>query len=352
MSGTHGRPVLAVLEGTRPAEGLEALEGRMIVRRAGPEDFPTALAGADAALLWDFFSPVAADQLSAPDVLETLRWVHVPSAGVDQVLTPGLVHGPVTVTNAVGIFDLPIAEYVLGCVLAHVKELFLTRKQQDEGLWATRETAQLAGTRALVIGAGGIGRAVARLLRAVGVEVEIAARTARVDGEFGWVHGIERLPGLVSGHEVIVAVLPSTPRTQGLISSEVIEAFDHGSFFVNVGRGATIDEGALLRALESGRLSGAALDVFRQEPLPADHPLRDMPHVFVSPHMSSRVAGWQERLMAQFLENCERWLAGAPLQGVIDKKSGHGATVRPRSRGRPRSGAPQLSTGAGADGTP
>lgn len=280
-----------------------------------------ALRGAPALLLWDFFSSALRDAWSGADAL---RWVHVAAAGVDAMLFDELRDSDVVLTNAHGTFDQPIAEYVAAAILAHDKLLHESAALQRAGQWRHRETTRTAGSRALVIGTGGIGRATARLLRALGMDVRGGGRTARQDDpDFGCVVPTDALADHVGWADHVVLIAPLTEATRGVLDARVLGAMKPSAHLINVGRGALLDEDALLAALRAGRPSAATLDVFTTEPLPAGHPFWGMDNVHVSPHMCGDVVGWREELAEQFHDNLRRWVAGEQLRNVVDKRLGY-----------------------------
>lgn len=314
--------VLCGADQDRPA-GLDALADRAVIDLTDADGLADALPGADALFVWDFFSPAVRGAWPHAD---RLRWVHVASAGVDAILFDDLIDSDVVLTNARGVFDQPIAEYVLAMILAQAKQLYVSRALQQRRQWQHRETRSIAGQRVLVIGTGGIGRAIARLLRAVGMEVRGAGRTQREqDPDFGTVVASADLTEHVGDVDHLVMVAPLTPQTTGMINSEVLAAIKPGAHLINVGRGPSVDEDALLDALRSGRLGAASLDVFCTEPLPAEHPFWAMENVVISPHLSGDTEGWTDRLAAQFVDIAERWLADRPLINVVDKERGYSA---------------------------
>ncbi len=233
-----------------------------------------------------------------------------------------MIEADVEVTNAAGVFERPIAEYVLACVVAHAKQLPRSAHRQRRGEWAQRETADLADRRVVVLGAGAIGREVRRLLGAIGMHVTLVGRTARATAE-GPVQAPADLPDVLAEADVFVVALPLTAETHGIVDDRLLRTLPASCLFVNVGRGLTVDEVALSRALREGRLAAAALDAFAVEPLPADSPLWSDPRVFVSPHSSSRTHGWRDRLAAQFVSQYRLWRAGLPLTAAVDKRRGY-----------------------------
>lgn len=315
------RPVVAVLEDTVPARGLDevARDADLVVTRAdGLED---ALGRADALLMWDFFSDTAAAVLAA-GVPARLRWIHVAASGVDGILSPAVRDSDVQITRAAGVFERPIAEYVLACVVAHAKQLARSAHRQGLGEWVQRETAGFTELRAVVLGAGAIGQEVRRLLGAIGIEVTLVARSAR-DTPDGPVRSLADLGDVLGAADVFIVALPLTAETRGIVDDAVLRALPASCLFVNVGRGRTVDESALTTALHEGRLAAAALDAFAIEPLPAASPLWNDPRVFVSPHSSSRTHGWRDRLAAQFVEQYRLWRSDMPFTAAVDKRRGY-----------------------------
>jgi len=280
-----------------------------------------AVRGARALVLWDFFSSAVRDVWRDADALE---WIHVTAAGVDTLLFDELRDSDVVVTNAHGVFDRPIAEYVLGAVIAQAKDSRNSFDLQHRHEWQHRETRSIAGARALVVGTGGIGREIARMLGAAGMEVRGAGRRAAADdADFGVVVASEDLATEAAWCDHLVLAAPLTPATRGLVDAAVLSAMKPDAHLVNVGRGALVDESALVSALIERSIGGATLDVFDIEPLPIDHPLWEAPNVTITAHMSGDVVGWRDTLAAQYTENVRRWLVGQPLRNVVDKKLGY-----------------------------
>lgn len=321
VRGDSARPVVAVLC-KQPADRPSGLDGLDVdFRYCTAEDLASAVRGARALLLWDFFSTAVRDVWSEATGLE---WIHVTAAGVDTLLFDELRDSDVVVTNARGVFDRPIAEYVLGAVLAHAKDGRTSFALQREHRWQHRETRAIAGARALVVGTGSIGREIARLLRVVGMQVRGAGRVARADDpDFDDVVASADLADEVGWCDHLVLAAPLTNSTRGLVDASVLSAMKPDAHLVNIGRGPLVDESALHAALRDNRIGGATLDVFDTEPLPPDHPLWDAPNVTITAHMAGDVVGWRETLTEQFADNARRWLAGEPLVNVVDKELGY-----------------------------
>lgn len=327
-------PVIAVLceRATDRPPGLDGLD--VDFRYCGADGLADAIRGARALLMWDYFSTALRDAWADAD---TLEWIHVTAAGVDTLLFDGLRDSDVVVTNARGVFDRPIAEYVLGAVIAHAKGSHASFDLQRRRTWQHRETRSVAGAHALVVGTGAIGREIARLLRAAGLTVRGAGRVARAgDPDFGDVVAAADLPAVVGWCDHLVLAAPLTDATRGLVDAAVLAAMKPDAHLVNIARGPIVDERALLAALTAGTIGGATLDVFDVEPLPSDHPLWDAPGVVITAHMSGDAVGWRDTLADQFADNVRRWLAGRPLVNVVDKTLGYvpgaglPATCKPR----------------------
>lgn len=302
-------------------EGMARVEALVDVRYATEKDLVTALPGADVLFVWDFRSTALA---TAWQVADSLRWVHAASAGVNHVLTPEVVKSDVVVTNSRGVFDEPMAEYVLGLVLALAKDLPTTLTHQRERRWQHRETERLGDRHVLVAGTGPIGRAIGRKLAAVGMTVTGIGRVARSeDPDLGKVLPMSSLSEVLPEVDYVVLAAPLTDETRGMIDAKALAAMKSTARLVNVGRGPLVVQDDLVEALSSGRLAGAALDVFVDEPLPAASTLWQLPNVIVSPHMSGDVVGWRSELVGLFVDNLSRYLDGQPLRNVVDKTRGY-----------------------------
>ncbi|MFD3500995.1 D-2-hydroxyacid dehydrogenase [Streptomyces sp. NPDC058676] len=305
-----------------PATGL--IERLADTVYATEEELPLLLPGADALMAWVTITPAIRE--SWPDNPEKApRWVHASSAGVDSFLFPALVDDPgVTLTNARGVYDQPTAEYVLGLILALAKDFPGTWEHQQRREWRPRPSDSIVGRTALIWGTGPIGRAIARLLRAVGMRVCGAGRTARThDPDFGTLHGPAGLRSGLAEADYVVLAAPLTEATRGMVDASALAAMKPGARLINVGRGGLVDEEALIHHLADGRLAGAALDVFDEEPLPARSPLWDMPGVMISPHTAGETTSEREALIEVFLDNLTRHTEGRPLRNVVDKRRGY-----------------------------
>ncbi|MBQ1090615.1 D-2-hydroxyacid dehydrogenase [Streptomyces sp. B93] len=308
-------PTLLVLDAD-PLPRLGRLTGRVRVEHTDEAGLAGRLPSADVLLVWDFTSRAVRE--AWPGEGPRPRWVHTASAGVDHLLCPELAASDTVVTNARGVFDQPIAEYVAALVLAMAKDLPRTWELQRERTWLHREGQKVAGTRAVVVGSGPIGRAITATLKALGVTTALVGRAARTG-----VHGPQDLDRLLARADWVIAAAPLTERTRGMFDARRFGVMQPSARFVNVGRGQLVVAEALAEALAKRWIAGAALDVFEREPLPPDSPLWDVPGLIVSPHMSGDTVGWRDELGVQFVEMFERWASGRPLPNVVDKQRGY-----------------------------
>jgi phosphoglycerate dehydrogenase-like enzyme len=198
---------------------------------------------------------------------------------------------------------------------------------QHQLRWQHRVTRKIQGQAALVVGTGSIGREIARLFRAVGMEVDGAGRTARPgDADFGRIHASGNLARTVQGYDYLVLAAPLTTETRGLVGAEVLNAMKPSARLINVGRGELVDTPALTGELTTGSIAGAALDVVHPEPLPEGHALWAMDNVIITPHMSGDTEDYVDDLGKLFVDNLKRFCNGEPLENVVDKALGFVST--------------------------
>lgn len=308
----------------RPAADIARL-----VEVRGVDGLEPHLDDLEAVFAWNF------DRASLLGVLPRaprLRWIQSISAGVEDLASPALATHGVVLTNAAGVYDPGLAESVLGFLLTFSARI-LEDARLEPGAWPTDGIRLLRGTTALVVGAGSIGSEVGRLLNAAGLRVRGVARTPRSsDATFASIVGPEELLAALAEADHVVNVLPITDTTRGMFDAGAFRAMRRHAVFVNIGRGATVDEPALIDALRAGRIAGAALDVFAEEPLPVESPLWRMPNVLVSPHRAGDHEGWQADVVALFVDNLRRFVAGVPLRNVVDVELGYAPGGRSERR--------------------
>ncbi|MES1953592.1 D-2-hydroxyacid dehydrogenase [Salinisphaera hydrothermalis] len=280
-----------------------------------------ALPGSRILVVTDFRT----DALEAAwEAADSLEWIHATSAGVDQLMFDALIESDIPVTNAQGIFDRNIAEYVLAQILMFAKDSANNLRYQQQHRWQHRDTETIENKRVLVVGAGSIGHSIGRLCRAAGMQVSGVARRAKAPNDvFDAIHAQDDLDSLLPEADYVVVAAPLTESTEGLFDAPRFAAMAKHARFINIGRGAIVVTEDLVAALAVDEIAGAALDVFETEPLPADHPLWDFDNVLISAHMAGDFIGWREALMEQFLDNLARWRAGESLFNEVSKRHGY-----------------------------
>ena len=267
-----------------------------------------------------------------------VEWIHSASVGVERLLTPLTLQRGIVVTNGRGVFSRPIAEYVLMMVLATARRLPALLELQRERTWQPLQGEELRDLTIGIVGFGSIGRAVASYAAAVGARVVAVRRhpergvEAEADVEEEALPATPRadlvlppsgLPDLLAQSDYVVLALPLTGGTEALIDDAALAAMKPGAWLVNVARGRLVDEAALQRALRQGRLGGAVLDAFREEPLPTTSPLYALPNVIVTPHTSWSSSRVRARSIEVFAANLARFVHGEPLHNVVDLRSGY-----------------------------
>lgn len=272
-----------------------------------------------------FASATALLSLDLPlDLIEVsphLRWVQLIGSGADLCVAAGLVGSDVQVTNAPGVSAEPIAEFVLARLLEHWKRLPEFAIAQTERDWQYQFGRRAAGRTVAIVGLGAIGGAVATLARALGMHTVGTRRSYRPgdrDARVDELRAPEDLRVLVEDVDAVVVCATGTPENENLISAAVLDAMPAHCFLVNVSRGLLVDETALVDALETGSIAGAALDVTREEPLPPDSPLWAVPNLRLSPHSSATMDGYFEAVFSIFVDNLVRYSSGQPLQHLVD----------------------------------
>jgi phosphoglycerate dehydrogenase-like enzyme len=287
---------------------------------AGIERWLGALREADVLFDVDWYAPA-----DLPRNAPKLRWVQATRSGVGEHLRrAGLDRSAIVFTNAAGVHAVPLVEFVVLGLLYFLKEVPFLRDEQARRSWVPAPTRVLAGSRVLIVGLGGLGRAVARTLSGLGVEVWGVRRSEAAPPE-----GVARLVERAALHEGLAAVdalvlaAPSTDETFHMIGAAELAALRSDAILVNIARGTLIDEPALVAALTAGRLAGAALDVVESEPLAPDSPLWLLPNVLLSPHRMSIVESENPLIVDLFVDNLRRFLDGQPLRNVFDPARGY-----------------------------
>ena len=251
-----------------------------------------------------------------------LRFVAAAGAGVDELIASSSIPERIPVTRAHDpIQAVRMAQYVALAVLRWHRELPRLERQQAERTWLRTASEPEAAWTVGLMGYGALGRAVASSLSTLGYPLRAWTRTPRDESGIETFAGADALAAFASRTRVLVCLLPLTDATRGIVSDALLEALPRGTYVVNVSRGAIVDESALLRALDAGRLAGAALDVFQHEPLPPDSRLWNDARVLVTPHVAAMPN--PETAARQLLDTLARARRGAPLLHVVDRSRGY-----------------------------
>jgi phosphoglycerate dehydrogenase-like enzyme len=252
-----------------------------------------------------------------------LRWIHSASAGVDRISIPSIRERGLTVTNARGVFSRPIAEYVVMMSLAVARRLPQLLELQRERTWQPLRGRELSELTVGIVGYGSIGAEVARLLQPFGCRIVATRRHPERGADGVELFGLEDLREVLRVSHIVVVAAPLTDETAGLIGAEQLAEMREDAWLINIARGRLIDELALRRALESGWIGGAVLDVFSEEPLSPESPLYRTPNVVITPHTSWASDRVIERSVDLFIDNLRRDRAGEPLRNVVDLEAGY-----------------------------
>jgi len=260
-----------------------------------------------------------------------LRWIHSPAAAVHQLMYPELVRSNVIVTNSSNVHGPVVAEHAISVLLALAKRLPQAMHYQREKKWAqtllwneSPRPREVSGATVVVVGVGGIGSAFIHHARHFGMHV-IAVResVSKGKGEADEVVSLSDLDKVLPRADYILLCTPVTPATTGMINESRLNRMKPDAYIINVGRGPLIDEAALLHALQTKRIAGAALDVFVEEPLPAESPLWSLDNLLITPHTAAVTERLWDRHSELIVENLRRLLAGQPLLNVVDKSKGY-----------------------------
>ena len=260
-----------------------------------------------------------------------LQWIHSTAAGVSQLMYPELRASTVIVTNISGVHATPMAEHVLGTLVALARNFPAAVRYQQKRRWAQQEIwdsplrpRELAGQVLLIVGFGAIWREVARHIRPLGMKIWAVTRSGKTDARLA--HRslpVSRLDEVLHEADFVVLAAPETPETRHLIGARQLAAMKPAAFLVNVARGSLVDEVALAAALERRAIAGAALDVAEHEPLPPESPLWGLDNAFITPHISGVTDHLWERQIALLMENLKRWFGGRKLLNRVDLKRGY-----------------------------
>ena len=309
-------PQLAMLEQLPPETSIAVGNAAEAFARAAPEAnviFNWSLSGG---LLREVFA-----------MCPRVQWVHSRAAGLDNMLFPELIESPVPLTNGTGVFSQSLGEFALAAILYFAKDLRRMVRNQMAGVWEQFDILEVSGQTVGIVGYGDIGRAVATRVRSMGMQVLAVKRHGapvyNVDPLVNRIYTPDQRIEMISRSDYIVVSAPLTAETRGMIGEAEFTAMKPEAVVINIGRGPTIDEKAMVRALSEKRIKGAALDVFDEEPLPTGHPFYRLENVLLSPHSADHTFDWMEQAMQFFIDQFERFRKGEPLLNIVNKKLGY-----------------------------
>jgi len=254
-------------------------------------------------------------------VAPRLRWLQSTSAGIGQMVKRvGLDQTDITFTTASGVHARPLADFCLMAMLMFAKNYQWMERDKKAKRWERYCGEELTGKTLAIVGVGRVGQEVARHGKRMDMRVTGMRRSDVPVPDVDKVFDRANLHAMLREADFLVLAAPHTPETEGIIGEGELAMLKASAVLINIGRGALVDEDALIRALQEKRLAGAALDVAREEPPPQDSPLWDMPNVIISPHSASTVTQENARITDIFCDNLRRYLSGQPLRNVLDKK--------------------------------
>lgn len=255
--------------------------------------------------------------------MRNLKWMHSFYAGLENTLFDELVHSPVTLTNAKGVFRKSLAEFSIMAMLWFAKDAPRMRGNQKIAKWEPYDIEMLEGSTLGILGYGQIGRATAKLAKAFGMHVIGISRSSKIDDYADEVVSVEHRGDALSRCNYIQVATALTPQTRGLLGASEFARLKEDAVIINVGRGPVIVESELIKALEHKKIRGAALDVFDVEPLPQEHPFWRLDNVLLSPHSADHTANWTDDALQFFVQNFEHYRKGEPLENIVDKHAGY-----------------------------
>jgi phosphoglycerate dehydrogenase-like enzyme len=261
---------------------------------------------------------------------ESLKWVHLGTAGINHILFPELVNSKITVTNCRGMHGRTMAEYVLGVMLYFSQRLYLAEELKHHRDWLrakdpmTRRSFLLRGKTVTIVGAGAVGSVIGEMCHLLGMRVSAINRTKR--NGFFWAEkcgDMNDSDNFLGEADFVIICLPLTDKTRRLFDENMIRALKPQAILINISRGGIVDEDALMNALNEDKIGGACMDVFEREPLPEDSPLYRAKNLLITPHIAGNYPEYAIEVIDIFLDNLQRYVKGEPLKNVMDLKKGY-----------------------------
>jgi len=317
--------VLVLADPAAPAlRKLDAIRSDVTVRIGKTADaFGDAIADARVLFNWTGSKPEVHRVMERAPKLE---WIHAMYAGLDRSLFPELIESPIPLTNGSGVFSQSLGEFVILGILYFAKDVPRRTQAKAEHRWDVFDTVEISKQTVGIVAHGDIGRAVARRAKALDMRVLALRRDPSPragDEHVDRVYAAADLHAMLPECDYVAVTAPLTPETTGMIGKREFELMKPSAVILNVGRGPVINESAMIDALRTKRIRGAALDVFDVEPLPADSPFWSLDNVLMTAHCADHVEGWVESAVVFFIEQFARWRNGEPLRNVVDKRAGY-----------------------------
>ena len=311
--GDHNIPLLAELRQKAP-----------IVIGGAARDFAKFAVDAEIILSWSGSLALLRETFL---MSRRVHWIHSRSAGLEQTLFRELIASQVVLTNGSGVFSPSLGEFALAAILYFAKDFRRMIRNQTAGVWEPFDVTMVSSQTLGIVGYGSIGRAVAARARALEMNVlglrRQVSQPSKQDPLIDQLYGSDQRLEMLSRCDYVVVTVPFTEQTRGLIADPEFAVLKKNAVLVNVGRGPTIDERAMIKALSENKIRGAALDVFDQEPLPQGHPFYSMENVLLSPHCADHTPDWLDNAMRFFLAQLERYRRGETLLNIVDKTLGY-----------------------------
>lgn len=251
-----------------------------------------------------------------------LKCISSMGAGVDHIMNdPDIPEKAAVVRIVDPLLSQDLAEFALALIMNHLRGITNYRLLQDQTLWKKKRYLRMGGVKIGIMGTGAIGNHVATFLQSCGFSVAGWGKNPGKPGSYKRYHGKDQLETFLQQSDILVCLLPLTPETEGILNKDALGKLPAGAFVINLGRGAHVVDQELIEMVNNGQLSGASLDVFRKEPLPADHPFWSHPKIHITPHVASLTT--PESVAPQIIENYRRAAEGRPLLNKVDKEKGY-----------------------------
>lgn len=251
----------------------------------------------------------------------SIRWLHATGAGIEHL--PPWDASRIMVTNSSGIHGRIMAEYATWAVLNQTQRMPLFAKQQKERVWKLYPVDSAQGKTVVIVGMGRVGVAIAKALKTFGMHIIGVRNRPQPIPEADETLTSEQLPAALARADFVILITPLTAQTRGLFDGRMLTNCKRGAYFINLARGNILDEAALRKAISTGALKGATMDVFQTEPLPPEDPMWTAEDVIVTPHVSGEVPAWQAVAAGLFMDNLRRWIRGEPLENLCNPELGY-----------------------------